>query len=69
MIESDLKLVLMGCMMKPHEDLLDIFAFLMCCLGGKMDMGRVVTDMDWQTGDSCYLCDSWCFCRTRITRI
>lgn len=48
MIESDLKLVLMGCMMKPYKELLDIFAFLMCCLGGKMDMGRVVASMDWQ---------------------
>ena len=34
----------------------DITAFLMYCLGGKMDMGRVVTGMDWQIGDSCYLC-------------
>lgn len=48
MIESDLKLVLMGCMMKPYKELLDIFAFLMCCLGGKRDMGRAVAGMDWQ---------------------
>ena len=48
MIESDLKLVLMGCMMKPYKELLDIFAFLMYCLGGKRDMGWAVAGMDWQ---------------------
>ena len=48
MIESDLKLVLMGGMMKPYKDLLDIFAFLRCCLGCKENMSRVITGMDWQ---------------------
>ena len=36
----------------------DITAFLMYCLRGKMDMGRVVAGMDWQIGDLYYLCDS-----------
>ena len=48
MIESDLKLVLMGGMMKPYKDLLDIFAFLRCCLGCKENMSRVIAGMDWQ---------------------
>ena len=48
MIESDLKLVLMGGMMKPYKDLLDIFAFLRCCLGCKENMSRVIACMDWQ---------------------
>ena len=48
MIESDLKLVLMGGMMKPYKELLDIFAFLRCCLGCKENMSRVITGMDWQ---------------------
>lgn len=48
MIESDLKLVLMGGMMKPYKNLLDIFAFLRCCLGCKENMSRVITGMDWQ---------------------
>lgn len=48
MIESDLKLVLMGGMMKPYKDLLDIFAFLRCCLGCKVNMNRVIAGMDWQ---------------------
>ena len=48
MIESDLKPVLMGCMMKPYKELLDIFAFLVYCLEGKVDMGKVVAGMDWQ---------------------
>ena len=48
MIESDLKLVLMGGMMKPYKDLLDIFAFLRCCLGCKVNMSRVIAGMDWQ---------------------
>ena len=48
MIESDLKLVLMGGMMKPYKDLLDIFAFLRCCLGCKEDMSRVMAGMNWQ---------------------
>lgn len=47
MIESDLKLVLMGGMMKPYKDLLDIFAFLRCCLGCKENMSRVIAGMDW----------------------
>lgn len=34
--------------MKPYKELLDIFVFLMCCLGGKRDMGRAVAGMDWQ---------------------
>ena len=48
MIESDLKLVLMGDMMKPYKELLDIFAFLRCCLGCKVNMNRVIAGMDWQ---------------------
>ena len=48
MIESDLKLVLMGGMMKPYKDLLDIFAFLRCCLGCKVNMSRVIAGMNWQ---------------------
>ena len=48
MIESDLKLVLMGGMMKPYKDLLDIFAFLRCCLGCKVNMNRVIAGMNWQ---------------------
>ena len=48
MIESDLKLVLMGGMMKPYKDLLDILAFLRCCLGCKENMSRVIAGMDWQ---------------------
>ena len=48
MIESDLKLVLMGGMMKPYKDLLDIFAFQRCCLGCKENMSRVIAGMDWQ---------------------
>ena len=48
MIESDLKLVLMGGMMKPYKDLLDIFAFLRCCLGCKENMSRVIAGMNWQ---------------------
>ena len=48
MIESDLKLVLMGGMMKPYKELLDIFAFLRCCLGCKVNMNRVIAGMDWQ---------------------
>ena len=48
MIESDLKLVLMGGMMKPYKDLLDIFAFLRCCLGCKGNISRVVAGMNWQ---------------------
>ncbi len=48
MIESDLKLVLMGGMMKPYKELLDIFAFLKYCLGSKENMSRVITGMDWQ---------------------
>ena len=48
MIESDLKLVLMGGMMKPYKDLLDIFAFLKYCLGYKGNMSRVIAGMDWQ---------------------
>ena len=48
MIESDLKLVLMGGMMKPYKDLLDIFAFLRCCLGCKENISRVIACMDWQ---------------------
>lgn len=48
MIESDLKLVLMGGMMKPYKDLLDIFAFLRCCLGCKVNMNRVIASMNWQ---------------------
>ena len=48
MIESDLKLVLMGGMMKPYKDFLDIFAFLRCCLGCKVNMNRVIAGMDWQ---------------------
>ena len=48
MIESDLKLVLMGGMMKPYKDLLDIFAFQRCCLGCKGNMSRVIAGMDWQ---------------------
>ena len=48
MIESDLKLVLMSGMMKPYKDLLDIFAFLRCCLGCKENMSRVIAGMDWQ---------------------
>ena len=48
MIESDLKLVLMGGMLKPYKDLLDIFAFLRCCLGCKENMSRVIAGMDWQ---------------------
>ena len=48
MIESDLKLVLMGGMMKPYKNLLDIFAFLRCCLGCKVNMNRVIAGMDWQ---------------------
>ena len=48
MIESDLKLVLMGGMMKPYKDLLDIFAFLRCCLGCKGNMSRVIAGMNWQ---------------------
>ena len=48
MIESDLKLVLMGGMMKPYKDLLDIFAFLRCCLGCKVNMNRVIVGMNWQ---------------------
>ena len=47
MIESDLKLVLMGGMMKPYKDLLDIFAFLRCCLGCKENMSRVIAGMNW----------------------
>ena len=47
MIESDLKLVLMGGMMKPYKDLLDIFAFLRCCLGCKVNMNRVIAGMNW----------------------
>ena len=48
MIKSDLKLVLMGGMMKPYKELLDIFAFLRCCLGCKVNMNRVIAGMDWQ---------------------
>ena len=48
MIESDLKLVLMGGMMKPYKDLLDIFAFLRYSLGKKEDMSMVIAGMDWQ---------------------
>ena len=48
MIESDLKLVLMGGMMKPYKDLLDIFAFLKYCLEYKGNMSKIVARMDWQ---------------------
>ena len=48
MIESDLKLVLMGGMMKPYKDLLDIFAFLKYCLEYKGNMSKIVAGMDWQ---------------------
>lgn len=48
MIESDLKLVLMGGMMKPYKDLLDIFAFLKYYLEYKGNMSKIVARMDWQ---------------------
>ena len=47
-----------GNLIKINSWMNDITAFLMYCLRGKMDMGRVVAGMDWQIGDLYYLCDS-----------